>query len=399
MITDNLKVGMIFKNYKDLCNYLNEQEKGRGNSRNSQFEDWKRFFIWHKVGNKLVIDEIFDIPLDKIDGRKDNGHAEGSRNNNNPYGQYVDLILREYMSSKKESIFYVTTNILAKEFGLINSNYSCASSNKSKFLKYSYKDLNTDVNKQAMYDGFSAVKDALKGVVRSSLNRLASTGAISCKETYVIIFNNNTRIPSEMESIAIKDCEDEILLEINTTRKLLQLNDKLKNEYYNKVNKLIKEKMDYFTEYFVGYKIQKLNTIVSELSNEEIIEQKQNTNNFFKTRIGKSFNKKRNKTIAEEGKYLGLVKGHWKRWDIDRVSSNYMHYAEYFIASLIGLKYKFIVKEIEQIKFNKYTPFGEDVIFEGLSQAEIKELAGRADEETRDVIEMCYLSDNLKSVP
>ncbi|MCB2308718.1 hypothetical protein LGL08_19570 [Clostridium estertheticum] len=30
MIAKNLKlkVGMVFKNYKDLCNYLNEQKKG-----------------------------------------------------------------------------------------------------------------------------------------------------------------------------------------------------------------------------------------------------------------------------------------------------------------------------------------------------------------------------------
>ena len=41
--TSRLEIGMIVKNYKELCNLLNENPK-TGNSKNAQLKEWQRYF-------------------------------------------------------------------------------------------------------------------------------------------------------------------------------------------------------------------------------------------------------------------------------------------------------------------------------------------------------------------
>lgn len=57
------------KNYKLMCEFLKEEE-GTGNSRKAQINRWKRYFEFHKEGQKFVIDEIYDEPQITLDQRK-----------------------------------------------------------------------------------------------------------------------------------------------------------------------------------------------------------------------------------------------------------------------------------------------------------------------------------------
>ena len=52
-----VKEGQEFKNYKELCEYLGEKEKG-GEGKKAQIKRWQRSFKWHKEGHKIVIDEV-----------------------------------------------------------------------------------------------------------------------------------------------------------------------------------------------------------------------------------------------------------------------------------------------------------------------------------------------------
>ena len=82
MNINKLEPNKIYKNYKKLCNVLNVKIKG-GKSKQLQIIDMKRYFKYHNEGNKFIIDEILDIPEDKVDNRKGHsGTSEGSRNNN-----------------------------------------------------------------------------------------------------------------------------------------------------------------------------------------------------------------------------------------------------------------------------------------------------------------------------
>lgn len=63
--TSTLVVGMVIKNYKELCAILNEEAK-TGKAKQLQLKNWKRYFDWEKDGQKFIIVDIYDTPLPKI---------------------------------------------------------------------------------------------------------------------------------------------------------------------------------------------------------------------------------------------------------------------------------------------------------------------------------------------
>jgi hypothetical protein len=65
----NLEVKQTIKNYKELCNILNEKVKS-GKSKQLQLKDFERYFKYHKEGNKFIIDQIYNKPKKKINNRK-----------------------------------------------------------------------------------------------------------------------------------------------------------------------------------------------------------------------------------------------------------------------------------------------------------------------------------------
>lgn len=85
--------GQIFKNYKQLCKYLEEQVK-TGKSKQLQLKDWNRYFTWHNEGNKFVIDKVFDEPIQKERQKCEDTSKYGSNNNKNitPMMDYLTCI-------------------------------------------------------------------------------------------------------------------------------------------------------------------------------------------------------------------------------------------------------------------------------------------------------------------
>lgn len=72
----NLSVGMEIKNYKYLCELVNEEVKS-GKSKKYQLEHWKCYFDFEKVGQKIIITKIFDEPHQKEDKRKTRHYQHG----------------------------------------------------------------------------------------------------------------------------------------------------------------------------------------------------------------------------------------------------------------------------------------------------------------------------------
>jgi len=62
MKISKLSEGMTFKNYKELCLFLDMPIKS-GRSKQLQLSDLSRYFIYTKEGQKITITEIFKEPL------------------------------------------------------------------------------------------------------------------------------------------------------------------------------------------------------------------------------------------------------------------------------------------------------------------------------------------------
>ncbi|MBV4450983.1 hypothetical protein KM792_15220, partial [Clostridium tyrobutyricum] len=109
-----------------------------------------------------VIDEIYSNPLPKVDNRSKSKSAR-----NNVYGKYIDPILLKYFTDIDIKTIHLTTNTIAELVGLINKNYSHASSKKEKFYNYCKKDIknkfsNLEFNICSVWDIFGTVKGRLK---------------------------------------------------------------------------------------------------------------------------------------------------------------------------------------------------------------------------------------------
>lgn len=340
--TENLSVGQSFKNYKDLCKQLDEITKA-GKSKQLQLKEWKRYFGFHKNGNKFIINEIYSEPKEKIDNRKGNsGTSQGSRNNNDIYGQYIDKVLLDYFADCEKSVLDTTTNQLSFHGGLINCNYSLASRNKDKYYNYTDKEMNSVINKVALWDFFGIIKTAIKKIIRSSLNRLASEGYINFEEAYMLSYNYQSRIASDVEESIIRKIENSVLEDMQVTRNKLQYNDKLRNEYYSDVEKLVIQEIEYVDKFYIGYKI----IILKRTKDESLKENKAKVNELFRERTKEKLAKIPIKTKEKVGGYIGKPNPFWGKYTCERLNFNYLIYADYLIKSLLNLDFKVIKEEI-----------------------------------------------------
>ncbi len=80
------------KNYKVMCELIGEDVLN-GASKKAQLNRWKRYFDFHKDGQRFVIDEIYDEPFATDDDRK---RKEGL------YVKYIELLLLEYLSRQTD---------------------------------------------------------------------------------------------------------------------------------------------------------------------------------------------------------------------------------------------------------------------------------------------------------
>lgn len=51
--TSKLVIGMVIKNYKEMCQLFDEEVK-TGEAKKSQLKNWKRYFDWEKDGKRLI---------------------------------------------------------------------------------------------------------------------------------------------------------------------------------------------------------------------------------------------------------------------------------------------------------------------------------------------------------
>ena len=80
MKVDNLEVGQVVKNYKELCTLL-ELDVKAGNSRKAQIKELERFIDYEKKGHSFIVKEIYSEPLEVDDAR--------SNGNNRKYDSFI----------------------------------------------------------------------------------------------------------------------------------------------------------------------------------------------------------------------------------------------------------------------------------------------------------------------
>lgn len=107
LYTSKLYINAIFKNYKELCNVLDEPVK-TGKSKQLQIKNWERYFSYEKYGNKFIITKIFETPLEKVDQRTYGNRSKYVQ----PFMDYIMSTFDQKYLGEYYTISHWTTTIL-----------------------------------------------------------------------------------------------------------------------------------------------------------------------------------------------------------------------------------------------------------------------------------------------
>lgn len=169
--TSKFSVGTVIKNYKKLCELLNEETR-TGNARIAQLKEFKRYFNWQKSGQKFIITDIYTDPLEKEDKRK--------FGNNSIYVKYIEVILLKYLSKKSGYTQTLTKRKWWELLGIVNHKYATTSTQELEKLDYT-------VTEWEIKHFYQRCNKKLEEILFSALNSLKSRKLITYEVQTIIV--------------------------------------------------------------------------------------------------------------------------------------------------------------------------------------------------------------------
>lgn len=169
----NIEKGNIYKNYKELCEALEEPTKA-GNSKKSQLKEWERYFEYEKKGNKFMITNIHTVPNKKDDNRQ-------GGNNKVKYIECIEkLILDLLVQDKNNGQVFLSKNKLLQTLQMVNSNYSMGKYKPVKISKY------TNISKEEINEFYEVSDSMLQRNLEAALKSLRNKALIFWENSLTI---------------------------------------------------------------------------------------------------------------------------------------------------------------------------------------------------------------------
>lgn len=194
-----------YKNYKELCGIMDWKTTG-GTYKKARIKDLECLCKYHKSGNTIIIDEIYDKPLPKEDNKR-----------NTIYKENVDKLLLHMCSETFDSKYKhieLSINGLMQKLNIVNKNFSVGRNNIDKFSRWS------EIPVETLYDFFNSTYKKNKDIVESGLNRLKNKCLIDWyKTTNVCTLDGDFRKATDGELEGIKEIEQQVLKDLGLESK------------------------------------------------------------------------------------------------------------------------------------------------------------------------------------
>lgn len=122
MKLENLEIGMVVKNYPELCKLLDVDKLG-GNAKIRQLEWFEDYFSYKKDGHKFVIRDIFNVEVEPMEDRRGGDH--------NPitYIPLMEKLTLDLMLKAKDNILSISKTKLFSYLNMANKNYGVGKGN------------------------------------------------------------------------------------------------------------------------------------------------------------------------------------------------------------------------------------------------------------------------------
>lgn len=311
MNTNNLKVGQVVKNYKELCSILDTEPKASTNTKGRKLhhEHFKQYFEYNKEGQKYIITKIYKNAENKI---KRGG-------NNSVYKDDLRLSILDFLEKDKSGEMLISRGRLFEVTKMVNINYRFGQRNIEELSKI------LDIPKEFIKDFYLINNSKLKGITdRNMLSFSEDENLFAVNIVNVVaiveikIIKNSLGKPilngkgeAERKDLIFREATDEENLFINKctneakeklekkyNKKLLDPKDIFLNNLWEEYNELVNKKLkrNNIAFYYKAYKIIYDNDIIEE--NLKKYEEKF-IRSIFKNKNKESINKKVVKSLEK----------------------------------------------------------------------------------------------------
>lgn len=207
MNVENIEKGMIFKNYKEFCRFV-EIEPTTGTAKKSQFKEFERFCEYHKEGQKIVIDKKYKIPKDKEDGRMD-------RLTQSVMGNMLVEQICAFGEDGSLSTFF-SKNFLYKICEMHNDNY--------EFYRFKQEELSKkeNISIDIVRDFYNITNNVFISNIDKGAKWLHNKKLATMYDTYAVKFSyeRKHRAVTKKEHAIIQSYEARIIEEIMNTNRV-----------------------------------------------------------------------------------------------------------------------------------------------------------------------------------
>ena len=247
---------MVVKNYKTMCQLLEENEC-TGNSKKSQLKRWSRYLHWINDGHKFVIKEIYEEPLPVEDGRSDGNRAM--------YVRLIEWLLAQDLSKREGYTHTLTRKKWWNLLGMVNWRYKSISNDTIK----SVSSLHTDTEIQWFYNrSYSILNEILRNALRSMCDRALIDYEI---QTIIVKPNSEWFKASDSDIAKLQTVRRSVLKEMGLAKEKEAFYRGVQNEYYHKVNSIIKQQYQwvrYFKQIKIIFNPKNISDAIPELEQE-----------------------------------------------------------------------------------------------------------------------------------
>lgn len=284
MNINNLKEGMVLKNYKELCKTLNIKIT-TGQAKQNQLILLNTYCDYHKQGNKFIIDKIYDKQKLLEVSIKDL-----TKSKNNKYIKPLANIIIEYLYNNPKDVRNVPLSKLFTMFGITNTNYNDC--------RYYRKELSQlyDIRLASIYYFYNNTKLEFKNIIERCLNNLKSRRVLNWYKTIMIKDSKTGQL--------YKADEDTEKLIITTEKQALEymnltnMYEVVKNKSYLKeFNNIVSKELGF--NYFYTYDLV-IGSQALRMEYLNVIKEKQILNELILGRTKDMFNKDRYKYYIED---------------------------------------------------------------------------------------------------
>ena len=382
IIKIKLSIGMIIKNYKEMCFILEEKEK-KGKSRLLQIANWERYFKWHKDGQKFIINEVFEMPIDKIDNR---GKTE---NNKAKYLTNIESLILNLLvqgGSLGYGKVFLSKNKILRELKMINNNYAFCKLRLPKLSEF--MNIDNEVIKE-WYDSTSRMLEsnldsALKNLESQSLifwskeitiakaipiaeirnNKISKTKIIDQYDEEIINYDYYAtnevvlqyREGTDDEKRFILYTEKEILKEMGLDNKSQVIACGLWQDFIERVNNILLDKLNiafYYKSYKILFNLEHVleNIDINDFKLTDFIEtiEKKKLNEGIINRIENNAINRQERAKKKKEKIIGKTRD---EKIIFRSDDNYINNTNKLSDNLINSNAKDIRSDVKKIKLN-----------------------------------------------